>query len=171
MQVNALKEQPVISPETFSTHPRLEGPGWTCSCSECPRNFCWSSSGSTGTTGTTRWQHNPSHRGLHKAPPRVGEALSRGDVVLLHLEQMKQDRHGGRHSLVQQPQPKSNRLTSCQTSTCPWRNMLQNSMWWGFGLESVEQLTSKFIQGSKEEKNVLQAQCVTSWLQSTLWGR
>lgn len=116
----------------FSTHPQLEGPRWTCSCSECPRRFCWSRSGSRGTTGTTRWAHSPWHKGLHKPPPRDGEALSKGDVELLHLEQMKQDRHGGRHSLVQYPQPAPNRLTWCHTSTCPWRNLLQNSMGWGF---------------------------------------
>lgn len=76
----------------FSTHPQLEGPGWICSCFECPRRSWWSRSGSRGTTGTTRWPHSPWHKGLHKPPPRDGGALSTGDVALLHLEQMKQDR-------------------------------------------------------------------------------
>lgn len=142
----------------FSTHPQLEGPRWTCSCSECPRCFCWSRSGSRGTTGTTRWAHSPWHKGLHKPPPRDGEALSRGDVELLHLEQMKQDRHGGRHSLVQHPQPAPNRLTWCHTSTCPRRNLLQNSE---ASLQSVipEQLSWKFIQESKEKKGVSSSVC------------
>lgn len=101
-------------PQMFTTHPQLEGPRWTWSCFDCPQHFYWSMSGNMRTTGTTHWWHSLLHKELHKPQLQDGEGLSRGDVVLLHLEQTKEDRCGRRLSLVQNPWSASNRLTLCQ---------------------------------------------------------
>lgn len=142
----------------FITHPRLEGPRWISSCFDCPQHFYWSTNGNTGTTGTSRWWHSPSHKGFHKPQLQDGEAQSRGDVLPPHMKQTKQDRWGGRLSLVQHPQSASNRLTICPMSTGLWRTTLQKSTRFSFGLESVivEQVTQVFLQKSKKENYVFE---------------
>lgn len=127
-------------------------PRWTYSCFGCPPRFYWSTNGSMGTTGTTHWARSPLHKGFHKPWHQDVEALSKGDTVLLHLEQTKQNKtNRGKFDLLCYQCFLSYRVTFCQISAQQWRNMLQKNTLFGFRLESriAEQPPKGFLQKIK----------------------
>lgn len=110
-----------------------------------------------GTTGTTHWAHSLLHKGFHKPWHQDVEALSKGDMVLLHLEQTKQNKaNRGKFDLLHYQCFLSYRVTLCQISAQQQRNTLQKNTWLGFRLESIiaEQPPKRLSSENKNKKTI-----------------